>query len=49
MLLTVFRKARMRETAEVERARSAQAVCEARHEPAAEHAVYSRDTKEEPR
>ncbi|BBB00087.1 hypothetical protein RVR_6984 [Actinacidiphila reveromycinica] len=49
VLLTVFRKTRMRETAEAERARSAQAVCEAGHEPAAEHAVYSRDIKEEPR
>ncbi len=47
VLLTVFRKTRMRETAEVERARAAQAVCEARHEPAAEHAVYSRNLKEE--
>jgi enamine deaminase RidA (YjgF/YER057c/UK114 family) len=28
---------------------TAQAVCEARHEPAGEHTVYSRDTKEEPR
>ncbi len=49
VLLTVFRKTRMREAAEVVRARSAQAVCEAGHEPAAEHAVYSRDIKEEPR
>ena len=49
VLLTVFRKARMRETAEAERARSARAVCEAHHEPAAGHAVYSRDIKEEPR
>lgn len=47
VLLTVFRKTRMRETAEVERAHAAQAACEARHVPAAEHAVYSRDIKEE--
>jgi hypothetical protein len=47
VLLTVFRKARMRETAEIERARLAQADCEARHEPATEHCVYSRDIKEE--
>lgn len=45
--LTVFRKTKMRETAEVERARAAQAVCEASHEPAAEHDIYSRDLKEE--
>lgn len=49
VLLTVFRKARMRETAEVERARSVLAACEAHHVPAAEHTVYSRDIKEEPR
>lgn len=47
VLLPVFRKTRMRETAEVERAHAAQAACEARHVPAAEHAVYSRDIKEE--
>lgn len=47
VLLTTFRKARMRETAEVERAQVAQAACEAWHEPAGEHAVYSRDIKEE--
>lgn len=47
VLLTVFRKTRMRETAEVDRAHAAQAVCQNRHEAAAEHAVYSRDIKEE--
>lgn len=47
VLLTVFRKTRMREVAEIERAQAAQTVCEARHEPAAEHAVYSRDIKED--
>lgn len=43
----MFRKTRMRETAEVERAHAAQIACEARHELAAEHAVYSRDIKKE--
>lgn len=47
MLLTVFRKTRNREAAEVERAHAAQAACEARHAPAADHDVYSRDIKEE--
>ncbi|MCN9243642.1 type II toxin-antitoxin system RelE/ParE family toxin [Streptomyces sp. RY43-2] len=47
VFLTVFRKAKMRETAEVQRAQAAQAICEARHEPAGEHTVYSRDIKEE--
>lgn len=47
VLLTVFRKTKMRETAEVERARAVQAACEASHEPAAEHDIYSRDLKEE--
>lgn len=37
----------MRETSEVERALAAQEVCEASHEPAAEHEVYSRPVKEE--
>jgi hypothetical protein len=37
----------MRETAEVDRAHTTQAACEARHEPAVEHAVYSRNIKEE--
>jgi hypothetical protein len=47
VLLTVFRKAKMRETAEIERARLAQEVCEASHEPATEHDIYSRDIKED--
>ncbi|MFB7447175.1 type II toxin-antitoxin system RelE/ParE family toxin [Streptomyces sp. NPDC056194] len=47
VLLTVFRKTRMRETAEVDRAHAVQAACESRHEPAAEHDVYSRPIKEE--
>ncbi|MET8055730.1 type II toxin-antitoxin system RelE/ParE family toxin [Streptomyces microflavus] len=47
VLLTVFRKTRMREKAEVERALAAQEACESSHEPAAEHEVYSRPVKEE--
>ncbi|GAA3370733.1 hypothetical protein GCM10020367_18530 [Streptomyces sannanensis] len=43
VLLTVFRKTKMRETAKVERARAAQEACETSHEPAAAHEVYSRD------
>ncbi|MBO8194336.1 type II toxin-antitoxin system RelE/ParE family toxin [Streptomyces oryzae] len=34
VLLTVFRKTRMHETSEIERARQAQKVCEAEHGPA---------------
>lgn len=44
VLLTVFRKTRQREEAEVERARQAQKVCEADHGPA-EH-IYDRDEEE---
>lgn len=44
VLLTVFRKTRQRETAEVERAKQAQKVCEVEHD-SAEH-EYDR-TKEE--
>lgn len=47
MLLTVFRKTKMREPAEIERARAVQVACEAGHDPAAEHDIYSRDLKEE--
>ncbi|MEU6525810.1 type II toxin-antitoxin system RelE/ParE family toxin [Streptomyces sp. NPDC046924] len=47
VLLTVFRKTKMRERAEVERAHAAQVACETRHEPATEHAVYHRNIKEE--
>ncbi|WP_280869954.1 type II toxin-antitoxin system RelE/ParE family toxin [Streptomyces sp. MJP52] len=39
VLLTVFRKTRMREDAEVERAKRAQKICEAEHEPAHEDFV----------
>lgn len=47
VLLTVFRKTKMRETAELERARAAQETCETSHEPATAHEVYDRDIKEE--
>jgi hypothetical protein len=47
VLLTVFCKTKMREEAEVKRAHAAQALCEARHVPAAEHHIYSRPIKEE--
>ncbi|MFJ8347230.1 type II toxin-antitoxin system RelE/ParE family toxin [Streptomyces sp. NPDC094153] len=47
VLLTVFRKTRMQETAEVWRARRAQEECEARHQPAEDHEVYDRAVKEE--
>ncbi|WP_409470318.1 type II toxin-antitoxin system RelE/ParE family toxin [Streptomyces sp. HC307] len=43
ILLTVFRKTRMRETEEVLRAQRARKLCEAEHPPASEHDVYSRD------
>ncbi|NGO81305.1 type II toxin-antitoxin system RelE/ParE family toxin [Streptomyces sp. YC504] len=45
VLLTVFRKTRMREAAEVDRAQKMQALCESEHPPAAEHAVFSRTFK----
>lgn len=41
VLLTVFRKTRSAETAEVERALQAQKACEARHEVA--HDIYQRE------
>lgn len=40
MLLTVFTKTQRQETAEVQRALTAQKECEARHPPA--HTVYDR-------
>lgn len=46
VLLTVFRKTKMREQAEVDRAHAAQRLCEAEHQAAAEHDLYSRDLKE---
>jgi hypothetical protein len=42
VLLTVFRKTKMRETEEVLRAQRVRKHCEAEHPPAAEHDVYSR-------
>ncbi|WP_424568100.1 type II toxin-antitoxin system RelE/ParE family toxin [Streptomyces sp. CH-036] len=41
VLLTVFRKTRQRENAEIARARRAKAVCETEHEPA--HDTFIRD------
>ncbi|MFD8589516.1 type II toxin-antitoxin system RelE/ParE family toxin [Streptomyces sp. NPDC059637] len=47
VLLTVFRKTKMREDAEVKRARQAKQLCEAEHPVA--HETYSRDAQEEER
>jgi phage-related protein len=47
VMLTVFRKTRMRESVEVDRARRAQQECEARHRPADSHEIYDRAVKEE--
>jgi hypothetical protein len=47
VMLTVFRKTRMRETAEVDRARKAQQQCEAGHHPADNHQIYDRAVKED--
>ncbi|MFJ2190761.1 type II toxin-antitoxin system RelE/ParE family toxin [Kitasatospora sp. NPDC087861] len=47
VLLTVFRKTRMREEAEVKRAKAAKLVCETGHPEA--HEIYSRNTAEEER
>jgi hypothetical protein len=41
ILLTVFRKTRSAETAEVSRARQAQKICETEHGPA--HATFDRE------
>ncbi|MEU5519312.1 type II toxin-antitoxin system RelE/ParE family toxin [Streptomyces sp. NPDC093250] len=46
VLLTVFRKTRMREDAEVRRAKLAQKICEAEHEPAHEAFVRTVDEGE---
>ncbi|MEV0639646.1 type II toxin-antitoxin system RelE/ParE family toxin [Streptomyces sp. NPDC050619] len=43
VLLTVFRKTRMREADEVLRAQRAKKLCEAEHPPAGEYDVYSRN------
>ncbi|MEU8561902.1 type II toxin-antitoxin system RelE/ParE family toxin [Streptomyces cyaneofuscatus] len=45
VLLTVFRKTRMRESAQVERAVQARALCEAEHAPA--HTTYARGESKE--
>nr|WP_203730671.1 type II toxin-antitoxin system RelE/ParE family toxin [Streptomyces sp. SID12501] len=45
VLLTVFRKTRMREEAEVKRAKQAKLLCEAEHGPA--HEEFTRDFREE--
>ncbi|MEU9718088.1 type II toxin-antitoxin system RelE/ParE family toxin [Streptomyces sp. NPDC047976] len=42
VLLTVFRKTRMHEDAQIERARTAHRICREQHPPAAEHEVYGR-------
>jgi hypothetical protein len=42
VLLTVFRKTRMREADEVQRAQRARKLCEAEHPPAGDHDIYSR-------
>lgn len=46
VLLTVFRKTRDNEAAEVARAKRAQKACEGTHPPADDHTVYSRTFKE---
>ncbi|MBA6438857.1 type II toxin-antitoxin system RelE/ParE family toxin [Streptomyces sp. GMR22] len=47
VMLTVFHKTRMRETAEVDRAHAAQQQCETKHRPAENHEIYDRHVKEE--
>ncbi|RSS33701.1 type II toxin-antitoxin system RelE/ParE family toxin [Streptomyces sp. WAC05858] len=47
VMLTVFHKTRMRETAEVDRAHVAQQQCETKHRPAENHEIYDRHVKEE--
>jgi hypothetical protein len=47
VMLTVFHKTRMRESAEVDRARKTQQQCEAEHRPADSHEIYDRIVKEE--
>jgi hypothetical protein len=44
---TAFHKTRMRETAEIDRARKTQQQCEAGHRPADCHEVYDRPVKED--
>jgi hypothetical protein len=47
VMLTVFHKTRMRESAEVDRARKLQEQCEAGHRPADRHEIYDRTVKED--
>jgi hypothetical protein len=47
VLLTTFRKTRMREDAEVRRAKAAKLDCESQHPAASAHETYSRDTSQE--
>jgi hypothetical protein len=47
VMLTVFHKTRMRESAEVDRAHRAQERCEAVHQPAGSHEIYDRVVKED--
>jgi hypothetical protein len=47
VLLTAFRKTRMRESSEVDRAHRVQQDCEVRHRPADSHEIYDRAVKEE--
>jgi hypothetical protein len=48
VLLTVFRKTKMREDAEVQRAKHAQKICEAEHGPAHEEFIRIIDEGEVP-
>lgn len=45
VLLTVFRKTKMREQAEIERAQQVMKACAHEHEPAAEHDVFTRNVQ----
>jgi hypothetical protein len=47
VMLTVFYKTRMRESAEVDRARKLQEYCEVAHQPAECHEIYDRAVKED--
>ncbi len=47
VMLTVFHKTRMRESAEVDRAHKAQQRCEEAHRPADSHEIYDRPIKED--
>ncbi|MEV5474449.1 type II toxin-antitoxin system RelE/ParE family toxin [Streptomyces sp. NPDC052207] len=47
VLLTVFRKTRQREDAQVERALLAKKICEEQHEPAPTHETFTRDIRME--